>query len=58
LREEAGLDALNAELVGVARETIQPADVLRLRWAAEGESNPMDELGEQMIAHHFRCFSE
>jgi hypothetical protein len=27
LREEAGLDALNAELVGMAREAMQPAYV-------------------------------
>jgi hypothetical protein len=46
LREEAGFDALNAELVEVARETMQPAyfslgcALIRLRRAAEGESNP------------------
>jgi len=64
LREETDLDALNAELVGVARETIQPHRFLcggapiRLRSIAEGKSNPIVELGEQMYASRFRCLSK
>jgi hypothetical protein len=47
----------------VVRKIMQPASLcgctpIRLRRMAEGESNPIDELGKQMYASRFRCLSE
>ena len=64
LREETDFGALNTELVGVARETMQPhvspshtshysCTPIHLRRLAEGDSNPIDEPGERMYVPWF-----
>jgi hypothetical protein len=60
-REEIDLDALNVALVGETRRLADVSLWLRPDTSPkdrEGQSNPIDESGEQTYAFCFRCLSK